>query len=146
MFARQPLVTLTVPLTHELHRLRAAWRKFRRDRDRDSIYPFLAEVFGLVAWWKVENRSNAWSCRLIKARGIVRPRILEPYHAVIVAAVHPTILDKRTISKWSRVLRYAGDCKSVGEGLAAFVKRKGGLNECAARYSRRLRRRKVSWR
>jgi hypothetical protein len=38
-------------------------------------------------------------------------------------------LGRRTRSQWSRVLRYALNCKSHSE--PRFVKRKGGINECA---------------
>jgi hypothetical protein len=57
---------------------------------------------------------------------------------VIVAAAHPTILDKRMISKWSRVLRFAAKYKDPSEPLNEFLKRNGGLNACAGRYARRL--------
>jgi hypothetical protein len=52
----------------------------------------------------------------------------------------PARMDKRTRSKWSRVLRYVEMEKDEGEALAEFVKRKGGVNECNARYGRCLRR------
>jgi hypothetical protein len=45
-------------------------------------------------------------------------------------------VDKRTRSKWSRVLRYAAEYKTNAEPLAAFVQRKGGINKCAARFAR----------
>jgi hypothetical protein len=35
-------------------------------------------------------------------------------------------------------MRYAAAYKPDSEPLEQFVKRKGGINECAARYSRRL--------
>ena len=40
-------------------------------------------------------------------------------------------------SKWSRVLRHAAEFKSPDERLGDFIKRKGGINECAARFGRR---------
>jgi hypothetical protein len=39
-------------------------------------------------------------------------------------------------TKWSRVLRCAAEYKTNAEPLAAFVQRKGGINECAARFTR----------
>jgi hypothetical protein len=45
--------------------------------------------------------------------------------------------DERTRSKWSRVLRYAAEYKDLDEPLRDFIKRKGGINECAARYAHR---------
>jgi hypothetical protein len=55
----------------------------------------------------------------------------------------PGKVDKRTRSKWSRVLRYSVECKSQSESLAAFIRRKGGINKCAGRFraARSLRRR-----
>jgi len=44
----------------------------------------------------------------------------------------------RTRSKWSRVLRYAAEYKTNAKPLAAFVQRKGGINECAGRFARWL--------
>jgi hypothetical protein len=38
--------------------------------------------------------------------------------------------------KWSRVLRCAAEYKTNAEPLAAFVQRKAGINECAARFTR----------
>ena len=52
----------------------------------------------------------------------------------------PARADKRTRSKWSRAVRYAEKQKDEKEPLAEFVKRKGGINECVARYGRCLRR------
>ena len=41
-------------------------------------------------------------------------------------------------SKWSRALRFAAEFKPLDEPLRDFIKRKGGINECAARFTRRL--------
>jgi hypothetical protein len=38
-------------------------------------------------------------------------------------------------------MRYAGMYKSDSEPLDRFIKRKGGINACAGRFSRRLGRR-----
>jgi hypothetical protein len=35
-------------------------------------------------------------------------------------------------------MRYAAEFKTNAEPLAAFVRRKGGINECAARFTRWL--------
>jgi hypothetical protein len=45
--------------------------------------------------------------------------------------------DDRMRSKWSRVLRYAAEFKNLDEELGDFIKRRGGLNRCAARFARR---------
>ena len=41
-------------------------------------------------------------------------------------------------SKWSRVLRYAAEFKDLAEPSGDFIKRKGGINKCAARFARCL--------
>jgi hypothetical protein len=58
------------------------------------------------------------------------------YGEVIRATADPAKADKRTRSKWSRVMRYAAACKPDSEALDRFVQRKGGINACAARFSR----------
>jgi hypothetical protein len=56
--------------------------------------------------------------------------------AIIRCTADPAKADKRTRSKWSRVLRYAAVYKPGSEPLDRFIKRKGGINGCAARFSR----------
>ena len=60
--------------------------------------------------------------------------------SVIACTAEPATADKRTRSKWSRAMRYAAVYKSESEPLGQFIRRKGGINECAARYSLRLER------
>jgi hypothetical protein len=48
----------------------------------------------------------------------------------------PAKADKRTRSKWSRVMRFAAAYKPDSEALDQFIQRKGGINACAARFSR----------
>jgi hypothetical protein len=63
------------------------------------------------------------------------PTADEPFAAVILCTSDPGKVDKRTRSKWSRVLRYAAEYKTSAEPLAAFVRRKGGINKCAERFT-----------
>jgi hypothetical protein len=62
----------------------------------------------------------------------------DPFAAVIRCATNPAKADKRTRSKWSRVMRYAAVYKPVSEPLDQLIRRKGGINACAARFSRCL--------
>jgi hypothetical protein len=110
-------------------------------RDRNAIYGYLTAVFDLVMWWAAE------SCALARARKALRLQNIwpsdhdEPFAAIIFCTADPARVDKRTRSKWSRILRYSAEYKSHSEPLAAFVQRKGGINECAARFARCLGRR-----
>jgi hypothetical protein len=65
----------------------------------------------------------------------------EPFAAIIRCTSDASKVDKRTRSKWSRALRYTMLCKPCDEPLDQFIKRKGGINKCAARLSRRVGRR-----
>ena len=65
-------------------------------------------------------------------------RMRGPFAAAIRCTADTAKADKRTRSKWSRVLRYAAAYKPDSEPLDQFVKRKGGINACAARFARRL--------
>jgi hypothetical protein len=66
----------------------------------------------------------------------------DPFAAIILCTADSAKADKRTRSKWSRVLRYAAVYKPDSEPLDQFIRRKGGINECAARFSRWLGRSK----
>jgi hypothetical protein len=127
-------------LERDLDRVHDAWDDSQADRRRDAIYGYLKAVYDLVNWWSAEG------CDVDRARQALRLRGLLPwppedvYAAIIRCTADPARTDRRTRSKWSRVLRYAKMEKDDKEPLAEFVKRKGGINECVVRYGRRLRR------
>jgi hypothetical protein len=62
--------------------------------------------------------------------------VLIPFAAVVRCTADPAKADKRTRSKWSRVMRYAAVYKPVSEPLDHFIRRRGGINACAARFAR----------
>jgi hypothetical protein len=57
---------------------------------------------------------------------------VEPFAAVIACTGN---VDRRTLSKWSRALRYAAQVKKDREELAGFMKGQGGINASAALFS-----------
>jgi hypothetical protein len=59
-----------------------------------------------------------------------------PFAAIIRCTADAAKADKRTRSKWSPVMRYAAAYKAHSEPLDQFILRKGGINACAARFSR----------
>jgi hypothetical protein len=95
-------------------------------------------VYGLVAWWAAEGREID---RARRALCLCRLKVSDredPFASVIRCTADPAEAEKRTRSKWSRVLRYAAAYKLASEPLDRFIQRKGGINACAARYSRRV--------
>jgi hypothetical protein len=131
----------TAALAADLARLSDAWRHVQGSRERDAIFLFLTNVFELVAWWAFENKANERAARALVLKGVTLRRRIEPYAAVMIASVAPKNIDKKTISKWSRALRFAAACKPRKKRLRQFIKAQGGINACAAASSRRLRRR-----
>jgi hypothetical protein len=131
----------TAALRQDLLRVRTAWEDCQANRERDAIYTYLSAVFDLVAWWTAEGRA------LERAQNALRVQYLrpsdhdEPFAAIILCTADRQKVDKRTRSKWSRVLRYVAQYKTSAEPLDQFVKRKGGINECAERFTRCLGRR-----
>jgi hypothetical protein len=61
----------------------------------------------------------------------------DPFAAIIRCTADPAKADKRTRSKWSCVMRYVAAYKLDSEPLDLFIRRKGGINACAARFPQR---------
>ena len=128
----------TQALKQDLLRLRNAWEECQANRARNAIYSYLTAVFDLVAWWTAEGRALERACKALRLQRMCPFEGEEPFAAVIRCTADPRKVDKRTRSKWSRVLRYALECKSNSEPLDLFIKRKGRINKCAGRFARRL--------
>jgi hypothetical protein len=129
-----------IPYTHEalrqdLLRLQNAWDDSQARRDRDAIYIYLTAVFELVAWWAAEDRALERAHKALRLRHIIPFDQEEPFAAIIRCTADPAKVDKRTRSKWSRALRRALEQKIPSEPLVRFIKRRGGINRCAERFS-----------
>jgi hypothetical protein len=131
-------------MCQDLHRIRIVWTDCQASRDRIAIYAYLAAVYGLVAWWTADGREIDRAREALCLQKLDASDREDPYAAVIRCTADAAKADKRTRSKWSRVMRYADRFKPGSEPLDQFIRRKGGINECAARFSRRLGRRKAT--
>src|SRR4029453_7074045 len=121
----------TQALREDLLRVRNAWDECQAHGERDAIYCYLTAVFDLVAWWAAEGRAVSRARWALQLQRLDLPTTDEPFAAVIRCTSDPGKGDKRTRSKWSRVLRYAAEYKTSAEPLERFIKRKGGINKCA---------------
>ena len=133
----------SIPFTMEamkanLLRLQNEWDAVQASRDRDAIYRYLSAVFELVEWWDQEGKAVNRAYRALHQRGYPSVREPEPFAALILCTSDPVKVDDRTRSKWSRALRFAAKNKDLDEPLRDFIKRKGGINACAARLDRCL--------
>jgi len=121
-----------------LLRLETEWEMVQESRARDAIYQYLTAVYELVVCWAKEGKAVQRACRSLYLRRHDSEREPEPFAAVILCTADRGKLDDRMRSKWSRILRYAAAYKDLDEPLRDFIKRKGGINKCAARFARRL--------
>jgi hypothetical protein len=131
-------------LKQDLLRLQNAWDDSQARRDRDAIYIYLTAVFELVAWWAAEDRALERAHKALRLRHIIPFDQEEPFAAIIRCTADPAKVDKRTRSKWSRALGYALAYKPTSESLNQFMKRKGGINSCAAKFARHIGRSRQS--
>jgi hypothetical protein len=125
-------------LSQDLVRVRVAWEHAQSSRSRDAIYRYLNAVYALVTWWAAEGQDVVRAQRAVRVSGLDVFAREDPFAAVIRCTADAAKADKRTRSKWSRVMRYAAEHKLISEPLDRFVKRKGGINKCVARFSRSL--------
>jgi hypothetical protein len=113
-------------------------RDCQASRDRNAIYAYLTALYDLVAWWTADGREIDRARRALRLHRLAVFDREDAFAAVIRSTADPTKADKRTRSKWSRVLRYAAEYKPGSEPLDQFIRRKGGINACAGRFTRCL--------
>jgi hypothetical protein len=136
----EPIPYSSEALRQDLGRVRSAWAKCQRRRRRDAIYGYLTAVYDLVTWWAAEGRDVERARLALRSRLLDVPEREDPFAAIIRCTADPVRVDKRTRSKWSRVMRYATAIKDQAEPFQQFVQRKGGINRCASRHTQLLRR------
>ena len=122
----------------DLERLRELWAEFQSSRKRDAVFGYLTGVFDLVRWWAAEGRAVGRARRALRWQPREGGMFLEPFSVIIFCTSNGKAANKKARSKWSRALRFAAEYKTDRESLDAFIKRKGGINACTARYARRL--------
>src|SRR5580704_1368495 len=97
----------TEALRQDLERLRGIWEDCQASRDRNAIYPYLTAVCGLVTWWTAEDRAVNRAHPALRLQRLKVSDPKDPFASIIRCTADPAKADKRTRSKWSRVMRYA---------------------------------------
>lgn len=123
-------------LSYDLRRVHDVWREVRRRHDRYSIYQYLAAVFDLGMVWHKESRAVDRSKRALSLTRRKRVKNIEPFAAIILCTSSRKIVDPKARSKWARALMFAAAYKANSEPLEEFIRRRGGINLCAAKLSR----------
>ncbi len=113
-----------------------AWDDFQETRDRDAVYGYLRAVFSIVKHYNGRHRTKKLMRRAYKFAGVTVDTNADPFAAVIRCTCEHK-LDNKTISKWSRALRYVARVKKRIP-LKTFMKNRGGINGCAALFAESL--------
>jgi len=112
-----------------------AWDDFQEDRSRDAVYGYLRAVFSIVKHYTGRRQTKKLMRRAYKFAGLRVDTSADPF-AVIIRSTCEHKLDHKTISKWSRALRYVARVKKPRHLLTTFMKNRGGVNACAERYAK----------
>ena len=121
-----------------LERISSAWDDFQTSRTRDAVYGYLDAVFAIVEHYRVRRRTKRLLRHAFKFAGLSFDKNADPFTAVIRCTSED--IDSKTVSKWARALRYVAHCDVPRTRLKTFMKEAGGVNACADRYAKYLRR------
>jgi hypothetical protein len=120
-----------------LRRICGAWDDFQTSRDRDAVYGYLKSVYSLVMGYRSRRQTRRLMQRACDFAGFAFDKAADPFTTVIRCTSEKS-LDHRTVSKWSRALRYAAYRNRSRRMLVAFMKAVGGINACASRHTQVL--------
>jgi hypothetical protein len=101
------------------------------------VYDYLEAVFAIVAHFRVRHRTNRLLRHAFEFANMPFDESADAFAAVI-RCTSGNGVDNKTISKWSRALRFAAGAKKSRTSLKQFMKKMGGVNACAAQRARRL--------
>ena len=115
----------------------AAWTAMKRKSRRNAIYSYLATVFDLVMEYKGRRRRKKLVRCVATLVGLPVAENIDPF-AIVIRCTCDGGVDRKTISRWSRALRYVANRKDPETPLKEFMIRIGGVNACAERFAREL--------
>jgi hypothetical protein len=118
-----------------LEKIRLACEHFKSSRKRDAVYGYLEAVFGIVMHYKVRRRTNRLLRHAFEFAHLPFDKNADAFAAIIRCTCCGGV-DGKTISKWSRALRYASRRKKPEMRLKTFMKEVGGINSCANLYTK----------
>ncbi len=122
-------------LRRRLEEVSPAWKQFQASRTRDAVYPYLAAVAAVVEHYKARRKTKTLLRGAFKFAGLPFDENTDPFTAAIRCTCDQG-LDNKTISKWSRALRYVAYSEVPSASLKTFMKEAGGINACSARFAR----------
>ena len=124
----------TKSLRQRLAHVAHVWDELQETRDRDAVYDYLRAVFSIVRHYLGRRRTKRLMRRACKFAGLPVDMNADPF-AVLIRCTCENSLDRKTVSKWSRALRYAARSKKPRVRLIPFMRKRGGITGCAALYA-----------
>jgi hypothetical protein len=91
--------------------------------------------------WKAEDRTISRARWALQLQRLDLSTTDEPFAAIILCTSDPAKVDKRTRSNGRACSGMRWSTSELVSPLAALIRRKGGINKCAARFARCLGRR-----
>ena len=135
----RPISSKKSCIRQRLVRVSDAWDEFQNDRKHVAVYGYLKSVYRIVTHYKNKRRVRKLVRRACMFSGLQYHRAAEPF-ATIIRCTSGDELDKKTISKWARALRYAAHRRRPARRLKSFMQAMGGINACADRYAKMMQR------
>jgi hypothetical protein len=124
-------------LRRRLEEIHEAWDDFKTSRARDGVYGYLGSVFEIVMHYRVRRRTRRLLRHAFQFAGLPFDKNADPFTAIIRCTSGHSA-DSKTISKWTRALRYVAHCKEPQMPTKKFMKEAGGVNACADGYAKYL--------
>jgi hypothetical protein len=124
-------------LKNALTKICEAWDDFQTSRDRNAVYRYLRSVYSVVTRCRSRRHTRRLMQRACDFAGLAFDKAADPFTTVIRCTSEKS-LDHRTVSKWSRALRYAAYRNRPRRMLVTFMKAAGGINACASRHTKVL--------
>lgn len=94
-----------------LEKVCAAWATFHNCRGRDAVYEYLEAVYRLVMHYKVRRRTSELLQHAFEFGNVPFEEAANVF-SVLIRCTCDNGVDNKTISKWSRALRFVAKSKT----------------------------------
>jgi hypothetical protein len=108
--------------------------KFLASRRRDAVYGYLKSIYSIVTSYRTRNRLDRLIRRACQFAQLPAGSTADPF-ATIIRCTCRARLDQKTVSKMARALRYVDHRQRPARLFVRFMKRVGGINACAQKYT-----------
>ena len=108
----KPILTAKPDIDIELAEIGQSLASISVNQQPRAVYIYLSSVFAVIMRWRRLNCAVKNSKAALRLRPDAPQMKSEPFAIVIFCTSDPEVVDAKTRSKWSRVLRYAAQSKA----------------------------------